>query len=68
MKWNIALHMHRDITLSGCKCMVGKSTLRLVSDLVGSINGTVSNRVAQLNKMVKKVCDRYQQAGIDHPR
>ena len=22
MQWNIALHMHGDITLNGCECMV----------------------------------------------
>ena len=30
MQWNLALHMHGDITLTGCECMVGKSTLCLV--------------------------------------
>ena len=29
--------MHRDITLNGCQCMVGKLTLRLVFDWVGSV-------------------------------
>ena len=33
----IALHMHGDIALNGCKCIVGKSTLRLVFDWVGSV-------------------------------
>ena len=33
----IALHMHEDIALNGCECMVGKSTRRLVFDLVGSV-------------------------------
>ena len=33
----IALHMLGDIALNGCECMVGKSTLRLVFDLVGSV-------------------------------
>ena len=33
----IALHMHRDIVLNGCECMVGKSTLHSVFDWVGSI-------------------------------
>ena len=37
-----ALHMYGDIALNGCKCMVGKSTLRLVFDLVGSVNETTS--------------------------
>ena len=63
MQWHIALHMHRDITLNGCECMVGKSTIRLVFDCVGSVNGTTSNRVARLNKMVKKTCVGYQQEG-----
>ena len=33
----IALYMHRDITLNKCECMVGKSTLCLVFDWVGSV-------------------------------
>ena len=33
----IALHMNEDIALNGCECMVGKSTLRLVFDWVGSV-------------------------------
>ena len=33
----IALHMHGDIALNGCECMVGKSTLCLVFDWVGSV-------------------------------
>ena len=45
--------------------MVSKSTLRLVFDWVGSINGTTSNKVAQLIKMVKKICVGYQHEGID---
>ena len=57
--------MHRDIALSGCECMVGKSTLYLVFDSMGSVNGTTSNRVARLVKMVKKICVGYQQEGID---
>ena len=59
--------MHRDIALSGCECMVGKSTLYLVFDSMGSVNGTTSNRVARLIKMVKKICVGYQQEGIDPP-
>ena len=31
------LHMHGDIALKGCDCMVGKSTRRLVFDWVGSV-------------------------------
>ena len=55
----------RDIALNGCECMVGKLTLRLVFDWVGLVNGTTSNRVARLIKMVKKICVEYQQKGID---
>ena len=55
--------MHEDIALSVCECMVGESTLRLM----GSVNGTTFNRVARLNKMVKKICVGYQQEGIDPP-
>ena len=33
----IALHIHGNIALNGCKCIVGKSTLRLVFDWVGSV-------------------------------
>ena len=47
--------------------MVGKSTLCLVFDWVGSVNGTLSNKVARMIKMVKKICVRYQQEGIDPP-
>ena len=36
--------------------MVGKSTLHLVFDWVGSVNGTTSNRVARLIEMIKKIC------------
>ena len=57
--------MHRDTALNGCECMVNESTLCLVFDWVGSVNGTKSNRVARLNKMVKKICAGYQQEGID---
>ena len=67
MQWHFALHMHGDIALNGCECMVGKSTLRLVFDWVGSINGITSNRVAQLNKMLSKICVGYQQEWIDPP-
>ena len=59
--------MNGDIALNGCECIVGKSTLRLVFDWVGSVNETTSNKVARLNKMVKKICVRYQQEGIDSP-
>ena len=51
--------MHEDIALNGCECMVGKSTLCLVFDGVGSINETMSNRVARLIKMIKKICAGY---------
>ena len=65
MQWHLALHMHGDIALNGCECMVGKSTLCWVFDWVDSVNGTTSNRVTRLNKMVKKICVGYQQEGID---
>ena len=32
MQWHIALHMHGNIALNRCECMVGKSTLCLVFD------------------------------------
>ena len=52
----IALHLHGNIALNGCECMVDKLTLSLV--LIGwtQLNGTTSNRVARLIKMVKKIC------------
>ena len=59
--------MHGDNALNGCECMVGKSTLCLVFDWVGTINGTTSNRVARLIKMVKKICEGYRQEGINPP-
>ena len=31
------LHMHKDITVNGCECMVGKSIQCLVFDWVGSV-------------------------------
>ena len=31
------LHMHGDIALNGCECMVGKSTRCLVFDWAGSV-------------------------------
>ena len=37
MQWRIALHMHWDIALNGCECMVEKSTLRLVFDWAGLV-------------------------------
>ena len=67
MQWHIAFHMQGGIALNGCECMVGKSILRLVFDWVGLINGTTSNIVEWLNKMVKKICVGYQQEGIDPP-
>ena len=62
--WNLyamahTLHMQGDIALNGCECMVGKSTLCLVFDWVGSVNGTTFNRVTRLIKMVKKICVEY---------
>ena len=59
--------MHGDIALNGCECMVGKLTLCLVLIGWARLNGTTSNRVARLMKMVKKICVRYQQEGIDSP-
>ena len=47
--------------------MVSKSTLRLVFDWVGLLNGITSNKVARLIEMVKKICAGYQQEGIDPP-
>ena len=32
MQRHLALHMHGDIALNECECMVGKSTLCLVFD------------------------------------
>ena len=61
------LHFHGNIALNWCECMVGKSTLCLVLDWVGSVNGITSNRVARLIKMVKKISFRHQQEGIDPP-
>ena len=55
--------MHVEIALNGCECMVGKSTLRLVFDWVGSINGTTSNIITMLNKMVKKICAGINKKG-----
>ena len=59
--------MHGDIALNGCECMFGKLTLCLV--LIGwtRLNGITSNRVARKMKMVKKICAKYQQKGINPP-
>ena len=59
--------MHGDIALNGCECIVNESTLRLMFDWVGSVNGITFNRVTWLNKMVKKICVGYQQKRIDPP-
>ena len=59
--------MHGDIALNGCECIFNESTPRLMFDWVGSVNGITSNRVAWLNKMVKKICVGYQQERIDPP-
>ena len=59
--------MHEYIALNGYECMVNESILHLVFDWVGSVNGTMSNKVARLNKMVMKICAGYQQEGIDPP-
>ena len=63
----IALHLHGDIALNGCECMVDKSTLCLVLIRWARLNWTTSNRVARLIKMVKKICVGYQQEGMDPP-
>ena len=55
----IALHLHGDIALNGCECMVDKLTLCLVLIGWARLNGTTFNRVARLIKMVKKICDGY---------
>ena len=47
--------------------MVSKSTMHLVFDWVDSVNGTTSNRVVRLIEIIKKICVRYQQEGIDPP-
>ena len=54
-----------NIVFHWCECMVGRSTLRLMFDWVGSVNGTTSNRVARLHE-TENMC-RYQQEGIDPP-
>ena len=51
--------MHGDIVLNGCECMVYELTLRLVLIKWAQLNGTTSNRVAWLKKMVKKICVGY---------
>ena len=40
-----------NIAFHGYECMVGKSTLHLVFDWVGLVNGTTSNRVTRLHEM-----------------
>ena len=62
-----ALHLHGDIALNECECMVDKSTLHLVLIGWARLNGTTSNRVARLIKMIKKICTGYQQERIDPP-
>ena len=37
IQWRIVLHIHEDMALNGCECMVELSTLRLVFDWVGSV-------------------------------
>ena len=49
----IALHMHGDIALNGCECMVGKSTLRLVFDWVGLVK---SDNIQQSYTVEYDVC------------
>ena len=44
-----------NIAFHECECMVGKSTLRLVFNWVGSVNGITSNRVARVHEM-ENIC------------
>ena len=44
MQWHIALHMHENIALNRCECMVNKSTLCLVFD--GGL-GALGRRLAK---------------------
>ena len=50
---HIALHMHGDIALNGCECMINESTLHWYLIWGGGggggarFNGTTSNRVAR---------------------
>ena len=37
MQWHMALHMHGDIALIVCECMVNESTLCFVFDWVDSV-------------------------------
>ena len=51
-----------NIAFHGCECIVGKSTLRLVFDWVGS----VGQRLTESHSFMKrKICVGYQQEGID---
>ena len=59
--------MHGDIALNGWEFMVGKSTLGLVSDWVGSIKWENVQQSRTIVEMVKKICVRYQQVRIDFP-
>ena len=59
MQWHIVLNMHGDFALNGCECMVNELTLCLVFDWWARLNGTTSNRVAWLSKVVKKICYGY---------
>ena len=59
--------MHESIALNGCKCMIGKSTLRLVFDWVGSVKWDNVQHNRTVDKMEKKICVGYQQVGIDPP-
>ena len=53
MAYIIALHMHGDIALNGCECMVGKSTQRLVFGWVGSVK---SDNIQQSYTVEYDVC------------
>ena len=50
MQWLLHCICMGNIAFHRCECMVGKSTLHLVFDWVGSVNGTTSNRVAWLHE------------------
>ena len=53
----ISLHMHGDIALNECECMVEKNQ-HCVWYLIrwAQSSGTKSNRVARLNNVVNKIC------------
>ena len=65
MQWHLALNMHGDIALNGLSLWLVNQ--HCIFCLIGwaQLNGTTSNRVAQFMEMLKKICARYQQVGID---